>query len=112
MKKVKDILIQFITKETVVFISMILATLSTIIIHPDKEYIDYIDYRTLSILLCLMFVMAGLQELGIFKKIGIFLLEKTSSIKSLAFVLVLLCFFLSMIITNDVALLFPLPLKF
>ncbi|MGN0437470.1 MAG: SLC13 family permease [Lachnospiraceae bacterium] len=109
MKKVKDILLQFITKETVVFISMILAILSAIIIHPDKEYIDYIDYRTLSILLCLMLVMAGLQELGIFKKIGIFLLEKTSSIKSLAFVLVLLCFFLSMIITNDVALITFVP---
>ena len=109
MKKAKDILIHFITKETVVFISMILAILSAIIIHPDKEYIDYIDYRTLSILLCLMLIMAGLQELDVFKKIGIFLLEKTSSIKSLAFVLVLLCFFLSMIITNDVALITFVP---
>lgn len=109
MKNIKRLVVYFITKETVVFISFLLALFSAIIIHPDNKYINYIDYRTLSILLCLMLVMAGLQNLCVFKKIGIFLLEKTRSIKSLALVLVLLCFFFSMIITNDVALITFVP---
>lgn len=109
MTKFKTYIIQFITKETVVFISLLLAVVSCFFVTPDKEYLNYIDFRTLSILLCLMLVMAGLRQLGVFEKIGIYMLEKTSSIKSLTFVLVFLCFFFSMLITNDVALITFIP---
>lgn len=105
----KDKLVNFIKTETVVFISMILALISCFVITPDKEYISYIDFRSLSILLSLMFVMSGLRTLGVFEKIGIFLLEKTSTIKSLSYVLVFLCFIFSMFITNDVALITFVP---
>lgn len=105
----KDKLVNFIKTETVVFIAMILALISCFVITPDKEYISYIDFRSLSILLSLMLVMSGLRTLGVFEKIGIFLLEKTSTIKSLAYVLVFLCFIFSMFITNDVALITFVP---
>lgn len=65
--KIKNKIIEFVKKETVLSAAMVLAVLSAVMIPPDKEYIGYIDFRTLAILFCLMTVMAGLQKLGIFR---------------------------------------------
>ena len=53
-------------KEAVLSFAFLLAIISAFIVHPDKEYIGYIDFRTLAILFCLMAVMAGLQQIGLF----------------------------------------------
>ena len=66
--KIKNKIIEFVKKETVLTAAMVLAVLSAVMIPPDKEYIGYIDFRTLAILFCLMTVMAGLQKLGIFRR--------------------------------------------
>ena len=63
----------------------------------------------LGILLSLMIIMAGVQNNGIFDEIGRRLLAHTKNTAQLAFVLVFLCFFFSMVITNDVALLTFVP---
>jgi len=65
---------------------------------------EYIDWCVLGILLSLMTVMAGLQKNGLFDTLVVALLKRTKKVWQLAFVLVFLCFFLSMLITNDVAL--------
>ena len=105
MKTIKTLL----KKEPVTIISFILAIISALFIRPDSTYISYIDFRTLSILLCLMLVMAGLRKEGVFKYIGEKLLERTTTRRGLALVLIMLCFFFSMIITNDVALISFVP---
>lgn len=99
-------------KETVLTAAMVLAVLSAVMIPPDKEYIGYIDFRTLAILFCLMTVMAGLQKLGIFRRVARILLQHTHNVIALAEILVLLCFFFSMLITNDVALITFVPFTF
>lgn len=104
----KSILI-YIKKEIVLFISLILALVSMVFVPLDKNYISYIDFHTLIILLSLMFIMAGLRSLGIFSMIGSWMLRKTSNVRSLMIVLVLLCFGFSMLITNDVALITFVP---
>lgn len=91
------------------FISLLLALVSIIFVPLDNKYISYIDFHTLTILLSLMIVMAGLRSLGIFSMIGSWMLEKTRNLRSLTIVLVLLCFGFSMIITNDVALITFVP---
>ena len=63
MKKI----ISFMKQETVLSVALFLAVISTFIIPPDAEYLDYIDFRTLAILFCLMSVMAGLREIGVFE---------------------------------------------
>lgn len=108
MRKIKELL----QKETVLCIAVLLAIISAFVIHPDKEYIDYIDFRTLAILFCLMSVMAGLQKLGLFQMIAEKLLEKVKNIGQLVSILVLLCFFFGMVITNDVALITFVPFTF
>lgn len=102
----------FAKKEAVLCIAMALAAVSAFFIPPDREYAGYIDYRTLAILFCLMCVMAGLQKLGLFRWIAMGLLGKVRSQRSLVLILMLLCFFFSMLITNDVALITFVPFTF
>jgi len=106
MKKVLD----FIRRETVLSIALILAIISSFFVLPDKQYIDYIDFRTLAILFSLMAVMAGLRKNEVFRRIAEKLLKKVKSIRMIIVILVMLCFFSSMIITNDVALITFVPL--
>lgn len=108
MKKV----IAFWKKETVLCIALLLAVISSFVVVPDRAYADYIDFRTLAILFCLMSVMAGLQKIGVFQWIAEGLLGRVRSIGTLVLILVLLCFFFSMLITNDVALITFVPFTF
>jgi len=57
-------------------------------------------------------VMAGLQKIGFFDYIAEALLSKVKNIKGLMMLLVMLCFFSSMLITNDVALITFVPFTF
>ena len=95
--------------ETVFCVSFLLAVLSAFLVHPDAAYLAYPDYRTLALLFCLMILVAGLQSLGIFMMLGHFLLKRVHSIRGLSMVMVLLCFFSSMVITNDVTLITFVP---
>lgn len=114
MKKQKVIvkLWNWCKKEAVLTIAMILAALSAFFVHPDKEYISYIDFRTLSILFCLMAVMVGLQKIGLFQYVAEKLLKRVKHIRGIVFILIMLCFVSSMFITNDVALITFVPFTF
>lgn len=101
-----------IRQEAVLSIAVLLALLSACFVLPDASYFGYIDFRTLTILFSLMTVMSGLQRQGVFTRFAYSLLSRTNSITSLVFVLVGLCFFCSMLITNDVALLTFVPFSF
>ena len=105
-------LLEWCKREIVFTIALVLAIISAFFIHPDKEYIGYIDFRTLAILFCLMAVMAGLQKIGLFRFVAEMLLKKMTHIRGLIFILIMLCFFSSMLITNDVALITFVPFSF
>lgn len=96
-------------KEVVLCIAIILAVLSMFIIRPDSQYLSYIDFRTLAILFCLMTIVAGFKELGFFDLLAEKLLAAAGNLRATILVLVFLCFFLSMVITNDVALITFVP---
>lgn len=95
--------------ETVFCISFLLAVLSAFVVHPDRMYLSYPDYRTIALLFCLMIIVGGFQSLGIFGMLGQFLLRGAGSVRGLSAVMVMLCFFSSMVITNDVALITFVP---
>lgn len=105
----KEKVISFIKKEVVLVVATILAIVSAFVVPPTMAYMEYIDWHVLELLLCLMTVMAGLQKCGLFDKLGEALLKKTNRVWQLCLVLVMLCFFLSMLITNDVALITFVP---
>ena len=101
-----------IRKEPVLCTAALLAALSALVVLPDPSYAGYIDFRTLAILFSLMTVMAGLRGQGVFSRMGQALLGRTGGVFPLVLVLVGLCFFGSMLITNDVALLTFVPFTF
>lgn len=57
---------QFIRREPVLSISFVCALVSAFFVPPSAAYVDYIDLRVLCLLFCLMAVVAGLQECGLF----------------------------------------------
>lgn len=95
--------------DTVLSIAWILAIVSAFFVHPHPGYIDYIDLRSLGILWGLMVIIQGLKENSVFEKIAGFLLSKVKNGWQLAAVLIFMCFFGSMLITNDVALITFVP---
>lgn len=103
-------IVNFIKKDAVLTIAWVLAIISAFIVHPSAEYADYIDFRSLGILWSLMMIMQIFKENGLFSLVGKELVSKTKKVWQLVLVLVMLCFFFSMLITNDVALITFVPL--
>lgn len=101
--------IEFVKKETVLSIAFLMAVISAFLMPIDSQYIGYMDFRVLVLLFTLMAVMGGLQSLGIFEKLSYALLKFVHNTRSLTLLLVSLCFFLAMLITNDVALITFVP---
>ena len=112
IKAIANKIFCFVKNETVLSAAIILAVISSFFTKPDMQYLDYIDFRTLALLFCFMAVMAGLQKTGVFDLLAESLLKRVRGVKSLVFILVMLCFFFSMFITNDVALITFVPFTF
>ena len=96
-------------KEIVFTAALLLAVLSSFFVPVSKEYLGYLDYRVLALLFCLMFMVAGFRKQGVFCYLGRILTGHAGNEMQLEMVLVFLCFFFSMIITNDVALITFVP---
>lgn len=96
-------------KETVCCIAFLLAVISMCFVVPSKNYISYIDFRVLALLFCLMAVVRGFSSIGVFTRLGTMLLTHVHSLRMLSALFIFLCFFFSMLITNDVALITFVP---
>lgn len=99
----------FIKREPVLIIAVLAALVSCFFVPPDSAYLTYLDGRTLALLYCLMTVVAGLRQAGLFSHLAHTLCERVRSLRVMGILLVLLCFFSAMLITNDVALLTFVP---
>ena len=99
----------FLKKDTVLTIALALAVLSMFIIPPSAGYLGYLDLHTLILLFGLMTATTGLQNIGFFRQLGELLLLRIHSLRQLEQLLILLCFFSSMLITNDVSLITFVP---
>ena len=99
----------FVRREAVFSAAFLCAAVSACFVPPSRAYIAYIDWNTLCILFALMGVVAALRSCGVFSTLGGILCRRFRSVRALSAVLVSLCFFFSMLITNDVALLTFVP---
>ena len=105
MAHIKD----FVKREPTLCVAFIAALFSCILVPIDSHYIEYIDFRTLALLYSLMVVVSGLRRAGVFGYLAHKLCEKADSARKLGIILVVLSFFSSMLVTNDVALLTFVP---
>jgi Na+/H+ antiporter NhaD/arsenite permease-like protein len=103
-------MIRFIKAQPVLVISFAAALATMFIVPPDAMYAGYVNRTVLIQLFSLMTAVAGLRSIGIFEKVTDLLLEKAGTVRRLGQVFVLICFFASMLVTNDVALLTFIPL--
>ena len=90
----------FFKNESVLCIAAICAVLTMFIVPPDLEYLKYIDFRVLSLLFCLMAVVAGFKSVGAFQWLTFRLLHRIHNGRILSITLVMLPFFCSMIVTS------------
>lgn len=102
-------LLGFCRREAVLCIAFLCALVSMLFVPPSPAYWDYLDVRVLVLLFCLMAVVAGFRQCGLFHVLARRLLAGKRSLRLVVLALVLLPFFASMLITNDVALIAFVP---
>ena len=106
--KKQNSFMDFLKKEIVLVIAIVLAITSSFISIPK---LSYIDFKVLILLFNLMIVVAAFKELKVLDSIAIGLLKKCNTYTSISFALVFITFIASMIVTNDVALITFVPLS-
>ena len=106
--KKQNSFVEFVKKEIVLIIAIVLALGSSLIAKPQ---ISYIDFKVLILLFNLMIVVAAFKDLNVLDSIAISLLKKCNTYKSVSFALVFITFVSSMVVTNDVALITFVPLS-
>lgn len=102
-------LIDFLKKEIIFSVSLILAIVSCFFVQPGIEYLNYINWDTIILLLVIMIIVEVLKNLSVFERLVRKLLTKTGNTRELVLVLVFACFLSSIFITNDVSLIIFVP---
>lgn len=100
----------FLKKNVVLTVAAAAAIVSLFITPPCEAYYGYIDWSVIALLFCLMATVQGFRSVGVLDKAAGALMKRVKSPRKTAACLVLLCFFFSMLITNDVALITFVPL--
>jgi len=100
----------FIKSNPVFIFAGIAASFSMFFVPPNAGYISYIDFRTIVILLSQLMIIEGLMESGVFDFLSGKIVKRFQDTRSLSSMLILMCFFISMLVTNDVSLISFVPL--
>ena len=103
---------QIIKDNIVLIIAILAATITSFIIPPDAEYLDYFDFKTLSCLFCVLTVVCALRNIRFFYTLAKAIVRKFKNAKIAILALVYITFIGSMLIANDMALITFLPLGY
>ena len=111
-KPQKSQIIAAVKKNAVVIIAFFAALITSFIVTPDKEYIGYFDFKTLTCLFCVLAVVCALKNIRFFYILARKIVQSFKNSRMCVLVLVYITFIGSMLIANDMALLTFLPLGF
>ncbi|WP_323736853.1 SLC13 family permease [Methanosphaera sp. ISO3-F5] len=109
MAEIIDKTFNFFKNETVFSVSLILAIISCFFVKPNINYLNYINWDTIILLSVIMIIVEILKNLTVFEFMVRKLLTKTGNTQQLLLILVFICFFSSIFITNDVSLIIFVP---
>ena len=109
MANLFDKSLDFFKREIVFSISLILALISCIFVKPNFNYLNYINWDTIILLFVIMVIVEILKNLAVFEILVRKLLPWIGNARGLVLVLVFICFFSSIFITNDVSLIIFVP---
>lgn len=101
--------LEFFKNNAVAVIPFICAFITMFFVPPNANYFNYIDYNTLLLLFSLMVVIGAVESSDYLKYLSYIATKHGKDSFRLLTGLVLLCFFTSMFLTNDVVLLAFVP---
>ncbi len=102
----------FIKKNAVLLIALCAAAITTCIVPPDKAYLDYFDWKTLTCLFCVLAVVCALKNIRFFFFLAQKIVRAFKNARACVLALAYVTFIGSMLIANDMALLTFLPLGY
>lgn len=111
-KNIKNSLILFFKKQTVLAIALITMLVTCIFVPVDEKYIDYFNWPTLATLFCTLAVIAAMAHIHVFEIASKSIVLKFGNLRNATIALVFITFIGSMVLANDMALLTFLPLGF
>lgn len=82
------------------------------LVPPDRAYLEYFDFKTLSCLFLTLAVVCALRNIKFFTILARKLVSLAGNLRSLFLLLIVITFIGSMIIANDMALITFLPLGY
>lgn len=103
---------QFLKGNAVMCIAFMAAVITSIIVPVDREYLGYIDFKTISCLYSVLAVVCALKNIRFFYTLAQKIVELFKNIRLCVLALVYITFIGSMLIANDMALLTFLPLGY
>ena len=104
--------VKVIKNNVVLIIAILAATITSVIVPPDKAYLEYFDFKTLSCLFSVLAVVCALGNIRFFYNIAKEIVRRFKNAKIAVLALVYITFIGSMLIANDMALLTFLPLGY
>lgn len=108
LRKITD----FAKGNVVMLVAFFAAFITSLIVAPDKKYVGYFDFKTLTCLFCVLAVVCALKDINFFYVLAERIVERFKNIRMCILALVYITFIGSMLIANDMALLTFLPLGF
>ena len=107
-----DLVLSFIKKNAVLCIALLAAFVTSIIVPPDKAYLDYFDFKTLTCLFCVLAVVCAFKNIRFFFALAQKIVRVFKTTRASILALCYVTFIGSMLIANDMALLTFLPLGY
>ncbi len=94
------------------FVALVAAAITTIIVPVDSAYLGYFDVKTLTCLFCVLAVVCALKNINFFYMLAQKIVKCFKNTRMSILALVYITFIGSMLIANDMALLTFLPLGY
>ena len=103
---------KILKKNAVLCVAIVAAVVTSFIVPPDKAYLDYFDWKTLTCLFCVLAVVCALKNISFFTVLAEKIVALFKNARASILALVYITFLGSMLIANDMALLTFLPLGY
>lgn len=112
MEKTVSFVRRFVKKNAVMTVALVAAVITSFVIPPDKAYLGYFDFKTLTCLFCVLAVVCALKNIHFFYILAKKVVQLFKNARLSVLALVYITFIGSMLIANDMALLTFLPLGY
>ena len=110
-KRLRAVVTRFLREKTVLAVSAGCALVTMCFVPPDAAYVGYFDLKVLACLLSILAIVSALRNVGAFDALARRLVARLSSCRTAVMMLVAATLVLSMVVTNDMALIMMLPLS-